>query len=146
MFILKKREQLRRGAEKAREVRPRVYAASFGEYFVDGSRGNQYAVRIGQAEGGLAVDCTCLAGQNEKPCYHAAAALSIHQLLAATAPARDAQLDIIAHDLKFIARRAATLSSDFEIGDEIAMAVRSALQALREHELARQPQWLGEVA
>jgi hypothetical protein len=38
------------------------------------------------------------------------------------------------------------MSGDFELADEIAMAVRSATQALREYELARQPAWLGEVA
>jgi hypothetical protein len=57
------------------------------------------------AEGGVAIDCTCLAGKNNKPCYHAAAAFERHQRIAATARARDRHLSTIEHDLKFIARR-----------------------------------------
>lgn len=146
MFVLQKREQLEKGSRKAREVCPAVRVIEAGVYGVEGSHGNEYYIQIEQGVGGVQISCECLAGQNDKPCYHAAAAYERHIRLAAEAPARDLRLSILAHDLTFISRRAAALSTDFEIGDEIAMAVRSALQTLHEYELSLRPVRASEAA
>lgn len=63
---------------------------------------------------------------------------------------KDKSLSLIAHELKFIRRQIQQVEgagrSDFEIVDEVGMAVESALQALEEYELSLQPDATDELS
>ena len=72
---------MRKAIETAKRHHPRVRMISFGDYRVTGSAGNEYAVRCARRGEHRAVDCNCIAGQFGDACYHAAAALSLHQAL-----------------------------------------------------------------
>lgn len=82
MFILKSKAQLAKAIERARANRPRVRFKGFGRYVVTG-RARDYAVTCGRKNGVKVVACECVAGTYGTPCYHAAAALSLHVGLAA---------------------------------------------------------------
>lgn len=82
MFILKSAEQIKRAVETARRRHTRVSFRGFGEYVVKGTA-RDYTVRCERRGGHKVVDCECVAGQYGSPCYHAAAALSLHVGLAA---------------------------------------------------------------
>ena len=135
MFRYERNARFERAEKKAREVRPNVMVNGYGDYFVEGSE-QIYAVTIA-AEGGLMIDCNCLAGQNEKPCYHAAAAYARHLTLPAGQDVRDRDLQLVEQDLRFIARRANDMSGDYDLMDDICRAVRSALKSLGDFEAAR---------
>lgn len=147
MFMVNHTEDRQQRAQsKARETRPAVDALSFGSYRVEGSGGNRYDVTVEGAE----VGCNCMAGQNDKPCYHAFAALRTHETLAVTAspvPApRDKRLKWIESDLNAIERCADQMTGDFELMDEIFRAVRAARQSLAEYELDFLPAVNAEAA
>ena len=136
MFRYERNARFERAESKAREVRPNVTVNGYGDYFVEGSE-QIYSVTIASAEGGLAIDCNCLAGQNEKPCYHAAAAYARHLTLPASGDVRDRNMELVEQDLRFIARRANDMSGDYDLMDDICRAVRSALKSLGDYEAAR---------
>lgn len=142
MFIVDNGRAWRRAKDKAAAGRPAVKVLSYGSYSVEGSGGNYYGVTV-RAEGqGTRIDCTCLAGVHDKPCYHGAAALTQHLAFVTppVAPPRDKRLGWIEGDLRFIARRASEMGGDFEIMDDICRAVRSALQSLGEYEIDLMPE------
>lgn len=78
MFILKTKKQLENAIAKAKKVRARVQYVSFGRYRVSGSKGFYTVVCQKDQRGQKIVDCNCKGGENGLPCYHAAAALSLH--------------------------------------------------------------------
>jgi hypothetical protein len=85
MFILESAAQLEKAIIKAKKTRTTVKFISFGVYAVRGSKGNFYTVECKRGEHGeKIVSCNCKAGQSVKPlpCYHSAAALSLHVGLA----------------------------------------------------------------
>jgi len=82
MFILRSKEQLQKAIERAKANRPRVSFKSFGRYVVTGAS-RDYSVTCERKNGVKLVACECIAGQYGSPCYHAAAALSLHVGLAA---------------------------------------------------------------
>ena len=129
-----------RAREKAREVRPAVLDHSPTGYRVEGSGGNFYAVTVEGAE----VGGTRMAGQNDKPCYHAFAALRTRTLLA-QAPAAvvapgDKHLDRIETDLRFIMRVVEEIAGNHEAVEAIFRAVRAAQNSLSEYELGLLPE------
>ncbi len=85
MFILKSKEQINASIERAKQVRPRITVNVFGEYRVTGSAGNTYTVRCERRDGQKMVDCSCVAGQFGTPCFHAAAVIGLHIVLAQAA-------------------------------------------------------------
>jgi hypothetical protein len=85
MFILTGIEQLGNAIAKAKKIRPRVEFDCFGRYRVSGSKGGYYTVICRKDDRGIkAVECTCKASERGLPCYHAAAALSLHIGIART--------------------------------------------------------------
>ncbi len=79
MFILKGISQLEKAIEKAKKIRPRVEFDRFGRYRVSGSKGGFYTVVCRRSDNGYKlVECSCKASERGLPCYHAAAALSLH--------------------------------------------------------------------
>ncbi len=83
MFILRGISQLQNAISKARKLRPRVEFDRFGRYRVSGSRGGFYTVICRRSDNNYkTVECTCKGGESGLPCYHAAAALSLHVGLA----------------------------------------------------------------
>lgn len=83
MFILRAKTQLERAIAKAKQLRPTVKFNYFGQYRVSGSRGGYYTVTCKKSDNGLRiVECTCKGADRGLPCYHAAAALSLHVGLA----------------------------------------------------------------
>ena len=79
MFILKEKSQLEKAIEKAKKLRPTVKFDYFGRYRVSGSKGGYYTVICKRSENNYKlVECTCKGGTAGFPCYHAAAALSLH--------------------------------------------------------------------
>jgi hypothetical protein len=83
MFILKDKTQLEKAIAKALKIRPRVEFDRFGKYRVSGSRGGYYTVVCRRSDNNYKlVECTCKASERGLPCYHAAAALSLHVGLA----------------------------------------------------------------
>jgi len=79
MFILKDKNQLEKAIQRAKEIRPKVHFVKFGRYQVSGSKGGFYTVQCRKDDRGVkAVECTCKAGDRNIPCFHAAAALSLH--------------------------------------------------------------------
>lgn len=83
MFILKDKNQLERAIAKAFKLRPRVKFDHFGRYRVSGSKGGYYTVICKKSDNGYkTVACTCKGAEKGLPCYHAAAALSLHVGLA----------------------------------------------------------------
>jgi SWIM zinc finger len=79
MFILKDKTQLERAIEKAKKLRPKVKFDHFGRYRVSGSHGGYYTVFCRKSNNGYkTVSCTCKGAERGLPCYHAAAALSLH--------------------------------------------------------------------
>lgn len=78
LLVLKSENQLKRGAEKCRLVRPKVQIISFGKYAVKGNE-NLYTVECRRNERGeKIVVCNCKANENGMWCYHAAAAVAVH--------------------------------------------------------------------
>jgi hypothetical protein len=85
MFILKEKAQLETAIAKALKLRPRVEFDRFGRYRVSGSKGGYYTVVCRKDERGFkTVACTCKGAERGLPCFHAAAALSLHIGIART--------------------------------------------------------------
>jgi uncharacterized Zn finger protein len=82
MFILKSKEQISKAIETARRRHTSVKFIRFGEYKVRGTA-RDYTVRCERRGGHKVVACECPAGQFGTPCFHSAAALSLHVGLAA---------------------------------------------------------------
>jgi uncharacterized Zn finger protein len=82
MFILKSKEQISKAIETARRRHTSVKFVAFGVYKVRGTA-RDYMVRCERRDGQKVVACECPAGQFSTPCFHAAAALSLHVGLAA---------------------------------------------------------------
>lgn len=83
MFILKDEKQIERAVTKARTIKPRVRIIGFGLYEVRGSKGNAYLVRCKRDNRGYkTVGCNCEGGSKGFVCYHAAAAIGIHVVMA----------------------------------------------------------------
>ena len=79
MFILKGINQLENAIQKAKKVRPSVKFDRFGRYRVSGSKGGYYTVVCKKSDNGYkTVECSCKGAERGLPCYHAAAALSLH--------------------------------------------------------------------
>jgi hypothetical protein len=79
MFILRGIDQLTNAIAKAKKLRPRVEFDHFGRYRVSGSKGGFYTVICKKSDNNYRlVECTCKGGESGLPCYHAAAALSLH--------------------------------------------------------------------
>ncbi len=85
MFVLESKDQLEKAITKAKKNRATVKFIAFGVYAVSGSKGNFYTVECKRGERGeKIVSCDCRAGLSVRPlpCYHSAAALSLHVGLA----------------------------------------------------------------
>ncbi len=84
MFILRDATTIERALAKARTVKPRVRIIGFGLYEVTGSQNNSYQVRCKRDErGNRIVACNCKCGaETTHACYHAAAAIGAHIVLA----------------------------------------------------------------
>lgn len=82
MFTLRNRAQISKAIDRAKARRPRVSFKGFGRYTVTGVA-RDYNVTCERRDGARLVSCECPAGQFGSPCYHAAAALSLHVGLAA---------------------------------------------------------------
>ncbi len=78
MFILNDKSQLINAIAKAKKIRPRVEFDHFGRYRVSGSKGYYTVICRKDERGYKTVDCTCKGAERGLPCYHAAAALSLH--------------------------------------------------------------------
>lgn len=78
MFILESAATIAKAIERAKTVHPKVHVKTFGEYEVTGSGGNRYTVKCEKRRGQRIVDCDCVAGTIGTPCFHGAAAVSLH--------------------------------------------------------------------
>jgi uncharacterized protein YjhX (UPF0386 family) len=84
MIQLTTADNLTNVINKAREVKTRVNVAKFGRYNVTNKQtGAQYLVTCERRDGKRFADCTCKAGERGQACYHVAAAVGIHIVLAA---------------------------------------------------------------
>lgn len=69
---------------KARTVKPRVHVDCFGSYTVENRlTGARYNVVCLKRDSKRFAHCTCLAGERGQACYHVAAAVGAHIVLAA---------------------------------------------------------------
>lgn len=137
MFTVEDSREWQRARAKAAAEQPAFETSARGLYRVKGSGGNRYAVTV-RAEGqGIRIDCTCLAGAHDKPCYHGATAYAHYIAAAATpvTPQRDQRLGWVESDLHRITKLAGQMSGDYEIMEDIQRAVRAALRALGEYEV-----------
>lgn len=83
MFILNAKTKLENAITKAKKMRPTVKFNYFGQYRVSGSKDGYYTVTCKRSDNGYKlVECTCKGAERGLPCYHAAAALSLHVGLA----------------------------------------------------------------
>ncbi|CAN5176671.1 hypothetical protein BH20ACI1_BH20ACI1_20150 [soil metagenome] len=83
MFVLDNENQIEKAMQKARKVKPLVKLIAFGVYAVKGSKGNSYTVKCSRNPlGQKQVDCECEGGRKGLVCYHTAAALGLHIVLA----------------------------------------------------------------
>lgn len=78
MLILESKTQLERQIKKAKSVRCKVKYICFGQYQVQGSKGNFYTVRCEKVGTEKRVSCTCQASLKNFFCYHIASAVSLH--------------------------------------------------------------------
>lgn len=84
MLLLTTTATLRNAITKARAVKPRVRINAFGSYTVENkATGATYKVTCEKRDGKRYGHCTCVAGEQGKPCYHLAAAVGAHIVLAA---------------------------------------------------------------
>jgi hypothetical protein len=83
MFKLEETE-IGKAIDRCKEIKPTMRVIQFGTYTVTSSRNDgKYIVRCYRdTEGFKVVDCNCKAGQNDKPCFHGMAAVSLHMYLA----------------------------------------------------------------
>lgn len=84
MIQLTTAEKLRNAIDKARTVKPRVRVNRFGSYTVTNkATGASYTVTCEKRDGLRLAHCTCKAGERGRACYHVAAAVGAHVVLAA---------------------------------------------------------------
>ncbi len=77
-------EAMQKAIDKARNVKPFVKVLEFRRYEVRNRRtGATYTVRCEKRNGARFADCTCKAGARGMRCYHVAAAVGAHIMLAA---------------------------------------------------------------
>jgi len=84
MFRLEETE-LSKAIDRCKEVKPTVRILSTGVYTVTSSKkdGTLYTVRAYRdPQGFKTLDCNCKAGQRDKACFHAMAAVSLHLYMA----------------------------------------------------------------
>lgn len=75
---------LKNAIAKARTVKPRVRVEQFGRYAVTNkATGATYVVTCEKRDGKRFASCTCKAGERGTPCFHLAAAVGVHIVLAA---------------------------------------------------------------
>jgi hypothetical protein len=75
---------MRKAIEKARAVKPFVRVVGFGSYTVTNKQtGATYNVTCERRNGERFADCNCKAGERGVRCYHVAAAVGAHMVLAA---------------------------------------------------------------
>ena len=78
------RENTTKATAKAIAVKPRVRIKGFGTYQVMASGGrNYYIVRLWKENNRKMSDCTCQGATRGRICYHVAAAIGAHTVLAA---------------------------------------------------------------
>jgi hypothetical protein len=131
-----------RAKSKAAETRPEVQVKAAGVYRVEGSTpGHFYNVAIVADGQNTVVDCNCLAGTHDKPCYHGAAALTQHLAFvgAPVAPAQSKHLKHLNSDLRHIMRLAEQVEGNYELVEAIFRTARAAHDSLSEYELELQP-------
>ncbi len=76
-------EAMQKAIDKARSLKPQVRVVEFGSYTVTNkATGATYTVRCEKRGGERFADCTCKAGGRGMRCYHVAAAVGAHIMLA----------------------------------------------------------------
>jgi len=84
MIQLTSAATLEKAINKARTVKPRVHINRFGSYTVTNkATGATYTVECSKRDNKRFAHCTCKAGERGQACYHAAAAVGAHIVLAA---------------------------------------------------------------
>ncbi len=84
MIQLTKATAIEKAIKKARTVKPRVRVNCFGSYTVTNKRtGATYTVECLKQDGKRFAHCSCRAGELGRACYHVAAAVGVHMVLAA---------------------------------------------------------------
>lgn len=92
MIELTTADKLQNAINKARQQKPRVKVLNFGRYAVQNKEtGATYEVICKRHGKRKLAACNCIAGQQNKPCYHVASAVSIHLQLAAERAAQITQ-------------------------------------------------------
>ncbi len=84
MIQLTSAATLQNAITKARTVKPRVRVNCFGSYTVTNkATGATYSVECLKQDGKRFAHCSCKAGGRGQACYHIAAAVGVHMVLAA---------------------------------------------------------------
>ncbi len=84
MIKLTTAEAMQKAIDKARKVKPLVRVVNFGSYTVTNKEtGATYTVTCEKLHGEKFADCTCKAGERGRKCYHVAAAVGAHVIIAA---------------------------------------------------------------
>lgn len=84
MIQLTTATKLEKAISKARTVKPRVRVNTFGNYTVENKQtGASYTVECMKRDGKRYASCSCKAGERGRACYHVAAAVGAHIVLAA---------------------------------------------------------------
>ena len=84
MIKLTTAEAMQKAIDKARMVKPLVRVMDFGSYAVTNKQtGATYTVTCERRGGEKFADCTCKAGERGQKCYHVAAAVGAHIIMAA---------------------------------------------------------------
>lgn len=84
MIQLTSADKLTNAIIKARTVKPFVKVDCFGSYTVINKQtGARYSVQCLKRDGKRFAACSCKAGERGNACYHVAAAVSAHIVLAA---------------------------------------------------------------
>jgi hypothetical protein len=80
MFELTQIQKADKAIERARQIHPRVRVVKFGEYLVTNStKQYAYTVRcVRTPQGRRLLECTCLASENGRICFHLAAGAAVH--------------------------------------------------------------------
>lgn len=82
MFKLQNLSQLEKAIAKARKIKPIVRMVSFGSYFVKGTNGDSYTVKMERRGNERRISCDCKGGERGLVCYHSCAALELHSTVA----------------------------------------------------------------
>jgi hypothetical protein len=78
------RERLSTAIEKAKQEHNFVRSVGWRRYQVNTQHAKTYFVIFDVVDGKKVAKCNCRAGTNNTPCYHVAAALSLHIAIAST--------------------------------------------------------------